>query len=93
MLGLIDAAKALSIDREVGPLEAGKLAGIILVDRFRPHVMPMNMPAYRVTCFANAADACMTMVGGRGDLATLRVRVLSASGNATMPMVGRPRTC
>jgi len=25
----------------------------------------MNMPVYRVTCFANAADVCMTMVGGR----------------------------
>ncbi|MGC3023811.1 amidohydrolase family protein [Burkholderia sp. DN3021] len=35
MPGLIDAAKALSIDREVGPLEAGKLADVILVDLFR----------------------------------------------------------
>ncbi len=28
-------------------------------------MMPMNMLVYRVTCFANAADVCMTMVGGR----------------------------
>ncbi|KWH74704.1 hypothetical protein WT64_12475 [Burkholderia stagnalis] len=62
---MIDAAKALSIDHEVGSLEAGKLADIMLVDLFRPHVMPMNMPVYRMTCFANAADVCMTMVGGR----------------------------
>ena len=61
----IDAAKALSVDHEVGSLETGKLADIILVDLFRPHMMPMNMPVYRVTCFANAADVCMTMVGGR----------------------------
>ncbi|WP_063551151.1 hypothetical protein [Burkholderia territorii] len=25
----------------------------------------MNMPVCRVTCFANAADVCMTMVAGR----------------------------
>ncbi|CAB3753088.1 Atrazine chlorohydrolase [Burkholderia puraquae] len=61
----IDAAKALSVDHEVGSLEAGKLADVILVDLFRPHMMPMNMPVYRVTCLANAADMCMTMVGGR----------------------------
>ena len=36
-----------------------------MVDLFKPHLMPMNMPVYRVTCFANAADVCMTMVGGR----------------------------
>ncbi|WP_433705035.1 amidohydrolase family protein [Paraburkholderia sacchari] len=61
----IDAAKALSLDAEIGSLEAGKLADIIMVDLFKPHMMPMNMPVYRVTCFANAADVCMTMVGGR----------------------------
>jgi 5-methylthioadenosine/S-adenosylhomocysteine deaminase len=61
----IDAAKALSIDHELGSLEAGKLADIILVDLFKAHTMPMHMPVYRVTCFANAADVCMTMVGGR----------------------------
>lgn len=61
----IDAAKALSIDHEVGSLEVGKLADIILVDLFKPHMLPMNMPIYRITSFANAADVCMTMVGGR----------------------------
>ncbi|WP_179401949.1 amidohydrolase family protein [Burkholderia guangdongensis] len=61
----IDAAKALSLDHEIGSLEAGKLADLILVDLYKPHMMPMNMPVYRVTCFANAADVCLTMVGGR----------------------------
>ncbi|MFM0128403.1 amidohydrolase family protein [Paraburkholderia sediminicola] len=61
----IDAAKALSLDHELGSLEVGKQADIILVDLFKPHLMPMNMPVHRVTCFANAGDVCMTMVGGR----------------------------
>ncbi|CAL8477471.1 amidohydrolase family protein [Caballeronia sp. S22] len=61
----IDAARALSLDHELGSLEAGKQADIILVDLFKPHLMPMNMPVYRVTCFANAGDVCMTMVGGK----------------------------
>jgi cytosine/adenosine deaminase-related metal-dependent hydrolase len=61
----IDAAKALSLDDELGSLEVGKQADIILVDLYKPHLMPMNMPVHRVTCFANAGDVCMTMVGGK----------------------------
>ncbi|MEM5315231.1 amidohydrolase family protein [Paraburkholderia sp. JHI869] len=70
----IDAARALSIDDELGSLEAGKLADIILVDLFKPHMMPMHMPVYRVTCFANAGDVCMTMVGGKILMEDYRVR-------------------
>lgn len=61
----IDAARALSMDHEIGSLEAGKKADIILVDLFKPHLMPLNMPVYRVTCFANAADVSTTIVNGR----------------------------
>ncbi|KVC48218.1 hypothetical protein [Burkholderia diffusa] len=45
----------------------------LLIDLFRPHMMPMNLPVYRVTCFANAADVCMTMVGGRMPMEDRRV--------------------
>ncbi|UOB58306.1 hypothetical protein [Burkholderia pyrrocinia] len=38
----------------------------------------MNMPVYRVRCFANAADVYMTMVGGR---------VLSFDENAVLERV------
>ena len=61
----IDAARALSMDHEIGSLEAGKKADIILVDLFKPHMMPLNMPVYRITCFANAADVNTTIVNGR----------------------------
>ncbi|SPB17176.1 amidohydrolase [Caballeronia novacaledonica] len=57
--------RALSLDRQLGSLEAGKQADIILVDLFKPHLMPMNIAVYRVTCFANAGDVCMTMVAGK----------------------------
>ncbi|MBP6851132.1 MAG: amidohydrolase family protein [Rhodoferax sp.] len=61
----IDAARALSMEHEIGSLEVGKKADIILVDLFKPHMMPLNMPVYRVTCFANAADVTTTIVNGR----------------------------
>ncbi|MFM0199208.1 amidohydrolase family protein [Paraburkholderia fungorum] len=69
----IDAAKALSLDDQIGSLEVGKQADIILVDLYKPHLMPMNMPVHRVTCFANAGDVCMTMVGGKVLMENYRV--------------------
>lgn len=61
----IDAARALGLADEIGSLEAGKKADIILVDLFKPHMMPLNMPLMRVTCFANGADVDTTIVDGR----------------------------
>ncbi|WP_256591114.1 MULTISPECIES: amidohydrolase family protein [unclassified Pseudomonas] len=61
----IDAAKALSMEHEIGSLEVGKKADIILIDLFKPHLMPMNMPIHRVTCFANGGDVCTTIVDGK----------------------------
>jgi cytosine/adenosine deaminase-related metal-dependent hydrolase len=61
----IDAAKALGREREIGSLEAGKKADVILVDLFKPHLMPLNMPIYRVVCFANGADVATVICDGR----------------------------
>ncbi|MHB0962934.1 MAG: amidohydrolase family protein [Gemmatimonadaceae bacterium] len=61
----IDAARALGMEREIGSLEPGKQADIILVDIFRPHMVPMNMPLYRVAYFANGNDVSTVLVNGR----------------------------
>ncbi len=61
----IDAAHALGLESEIGSLEVGKKADIILVDLARPHLYPLNMPAYRVTCFANGNDVDTVIVDGR----------------------------
>ena len=61
----IDAARTLGLEHEIGSLEAGKKADIILVDLFKPHLVPLNMPVYRVTCFANGGDVTTTIVNGK----------------------------
>jgi cytosine/adenosine deaminase-related metal-dependent hydrolase len=61
----IDAARAIGLSHEIGSLEAGKKADIILVDLFKPHLMPLNMPVYRITSFASGADVCTTIVDGK----------------------------
>ncbi|RDJ10516.1 amidohydrolase family protein [Rhizobium grahamii] len=61
----IDAARVLGLDHEIGSLEPGKRADIILVDLRRPHLYPANMPEFRVTYFANGNDVHTVLVGGR----------------------------
>lgn len=61
----IDGARALGLDHEIGSLEVGKKADIILVDLRRPHLYPANMPEFRVTYFANGNDVHTVLVGGR----------------------------
>ena len=61
----VDAARALGLEKEVGSLEAGKKADVILVDWFRPHMVPMNMPLYRIAYFANGNDVSTVIVDGR----------------------------
>ena len=61
----VDAAKALGMEREIGSLEPGKKADVILIDWFRPHMVPMNMPLYRVAYFANGNDVSTVLVNGR----------------------------
>ncbi len=61
----IDAARALGMDAEIGSLEVGKRADIVLVDMQKPHLFPPDMPLYRLVCFANAADVDTVLVEGR----------------------------
>jgi len=61
----VDAARALGLEKEIGSLEPGKKADVILVDWFRPHLVPMNMPLYRLAYFANGNDVTTVVVNGR----------------------------
>jgi len=61
----IDAARALGLEAEIGSLEPGKRADVILVDLRRPHLYPAHMPEFRVTYFANGNDVHTVLVGGR----------------------------
>lgn len=61
----VDAAKALGMEQDLGSLEAGKKADIILLDWFKPHLVPMNMPLYRVVYEANGEDVATVLVDGR----------------------------
>jgi 5-methylthioadenosine/S-adenosylhomocysteine deaminase len=60
----IDAARALGKEKELGSIEAGKKADVILIDMFKPHLYPLNMPVYRVAYYANGNDVDTVIVNG-----------------------------
>lgn len=64
-MATIDGARALGLDSEIGSLEVGKRADLVLVDLFKPHLYPLNMPVYRLAYFANGADVDTVIVDGK----------------------------
>ena len=76
----IDAARALGLENEIGSLEPGKKADIILVDMFQPHLYPPNMPLYRVAYFANGNDVETVIVNGEVLMLNRQVHTVDVAG-------------
>ncbi len=74
----IDAARALGLEQEIGSLEVGKKADIILLDGRAPHLWPPVMALNRITHFANAADVDTVLVDGRVLMEERRITHLDA---------------
>ena len=64
-MATIDAARALGLEADLGSLEPGKKADIVLVDMRKPHLWPPNMPVTRLAHFANAADVDTVIADGQ----------------------------
>ncbi len=61
----IDGARALGMADDIGSLEPGKKADVVLLDLRRPHLYPANMPVFRAVYFANGNDVDTVIVDGR----------------------------
>lgn len=58
-------ARALGLDQEVGSLEKGKRADLILVDSQQAHLTPLYHPASHLVYAARGADVRDVMIDGR----------------------------
>ena len=57
-------AEALGLDAEIGSIEPGKRADLIVVDRDRPHLVPGGDPSSTIVYAARGADVRTTVVDG-----------------------------
>ena len=61
----IKAAKALGMDKDLGSLEAGKKADIVVLDMWQPHLVPNFMPVHRLVYEAVGNDVQTVLVDGK----------------------------
>jgi 5-methylthioadenosine/S-adenosylhomocysteine deaminase len=60
-----EGARALGLEREIGSIEPGKRADLILVDRNRPHLVNAPDPIGAIVYAARPSDVRATIVDGR----------------------------
>jgi len=60
----VEAAALLGMDQEVGSLEEGKKADIVLVDLDQPHLVPFEDPANMIAYYVRGNDVDTVIVDG-----------------------------
>ena len=60
----IDAARVLGMEDEIGSVEVGKRADLVLLDLEQPHLTPWWMPVHRVVGQASGRDVHTVLVAG-----------------------------
>ena len=64
-MATVGSSKLLNIDSEVGTLEIGKKADIILIDMKKPHLQPLHNPYSLLAYSVNGSDVDTTIVNGK----------------------------
>jgi 5-methylthioadenosine/S-adenosylhomocysteine deaminase len=64
-MATIKGAKALGLEREVGSLEVGKRADIILIDMSKPHLKPLHSVCANLVYSARGSDVDTVIVDGK----------------------------
>ena len=74
----IQAAKAVGWDDEIGSIETGKAADLIVVDTRQAHLQPLHMPVQALVYKASGQDVVTTIVAGRVLMRDRRVTAFDA---------------
>jgi 5-methylthioadenosine/S-adenosylhomocysteine deaminase len=92
-----EGAKTLGLDDQIGSIEVGKRADVIIVDRDRPHLAPCPDPYSTLVYAVRGSDVRSTIVDGEvlvDDFAPVRVdraQLAAAARAAARDLVARAR--
>ncbi|MEM3754093.1 MAG: amidohydrolase family protein, partial [Candidatus Bathyarchaeia archaeon] len=64
-MATIDGAKALGLEKEIGSIEPGKKADIIIVDLKKPHIVPLHDPIAGLVYSASRYDVETSIIDGK----------------------------
>jgi len=87
-MATLDGAKALSWEKEIGSIEIGKKADIVVVDFKKPHLTPLYNETSHLVYSAKAADVETVIVNGKiimknRELATVNVEQVMQNAEKT----------
>ena len=72
----VDGARVLGLDEQVGSIEVGKRADLIVVDFHQPHLLPTGRWVPKLVYSASGADVIHTIVDGQVVMENRRVLTL-----------------
>ncbi len=64
-MATVNAARALGMEAEIGSLEPGKRADLVLFDMRGPHLQVIHNPIANFVCCARGADAHIVLIDGK----------------------------
>ncbi|MEM3507284.1 MAG: amidohydrolase [Candidatus Bathyarchaeia archaeon] len=64
-MATLGGAKALSLENEIGSIEVGKKADIVLIGIKKPHIWPVHRPVSALVYCANGLDVAYTIIDGK----------------------------
>ena len=82
-MATLGGARALGLEAEIGSLEAGKKADLMLLDLRKPHLVPLADLPTAVVLGAQASDVDTVIVNGRTVMEGRRVRTLDEAAILT----------
>jgi len=86
-MATIDGARVIGRERDIGSIEVGKQADLIVMDVSKPHLFPLYNPISHIVYSASGADVRDVMVAGRflvrdGRLMTIDIEEIMDRVNA-----------
>jgi 5-methylthioadenosine/S-adenosylhomocysteine deaminase len=90
-----DAARVLGMGREIGTLEVGKRADLIVIDTDKPHLTPMYSPVSHLVYSVKGSDVAASVINGRvvmekGELLTVDEERAMAEARQAAQKIRRP---
>jgi cytosine/adenosine deaminase-related metal-dependent hydrolase len=76
-MATIRGARALGLENEIGSIEVGKKADLILVSRRNPHLVPSCNPVSNLVYSGTGSDVCTVVIDGRIIMQNRIVRTLN----------------
>ncbi len=64
-MATINGAAAIGLKSEIGSLEIGKAADILIIDKRKPHLVPMYSPVSHLVYAVSGADVRHVFIGGQ----------------------------